>query len=88
MLIDAVNTDFTRVAYVREQAQKFLRTNNGHLENPTTIAVLTDSGTQIQKNFTSDGNALSSSLDHYTISLREITRSSGSGVPTNACKPR
>jgi VWFA-related protein len=77
LLIDAVNTDVSRVAYAREQAQKFLKTNNGQLENPTTIAVLTDSGTQIQKDFTSDGNALSSSLDHYTIGLREITRASG-----------
>ena len=77
LLIDAVNTDFSRVAYAREQAQKFLKANNGQLENPTTIAVLTDRGTQIQKDFTRDGNALSSSLDQYTISLREITRSSG-----------
>jgi VWFA-related protein len=77
LLLDAVNTDASRVAYAREQAQKFLKSNNGQLENPTTIAVLTDRGTQIQKDFTSDGNALSSSLDHYTIGLREITRSSG-----------
>lgn len=77
LLLDAVNTDSSRVAYAREQAQKFLKSNNGQLENPTTIAVLTDRGTQIQKDFTSDGNALSSSLDHYTIGLREITRSSG-----------
>jgi VWFA-related protein len=77
LLIDAVNTDFSRVAYAREQAQKFLKANHGQLENPTTVAVLTDRGTQIQKSFTSDGNALSASLDHYTIGLREITRSSG-----------
>jgi VWFA-related protein len=77
LLIDAVNTDFTRVAYAREQAQKFLKGNNGQLENPTTIAVLTDSGMQIQKGFTNDGNALSSSLDQYTTGLRQITRSSG-----------
>jgi VWFA-related protein len=77
LLIDAVNTDFSRVAYAREQTQKFLKTNNGQLENPTTIAVLTDRGTQIQKDFTTDGNALSASLNGYTIGLREITRSSG-----------
>jgi VWFA-related protein len=77
LVIDAVNTDFTRVAYARDQAQSFLKTNEGHLANPTTIAVLTDRGTQIQKDFTSDGNALSSSLDNYTTGLREITRASG-----------
>jgi VWFA-related protein len=77
LLIDAVNTNVSRVAYAREQAQKFLKANNGQLENPMTIAVLTDRGTQIQKDFTSDGNALSSSLDHYTIGLRDVTRASG-----------
>jgi VWFA-related protein len=77
LLIDAVNTDFSRVAYAREQTQKFLKENNGQLENPTTLAVLTDRGLQIQKGFTNDGNALSSSLDNYMIGLRQITRSSG-----------
>jgi len=57
--------------------QKFLRTNGGHLAHPTTIAVLTDNGTQMQKDFSSDGKALSASLDHYTIGLRQITRSTG-----------
>jgi VWFA-related protein len=77
LLIDAVNSGFDRVAYVREQVKKFLQTDGGHLAHPTTIAILTDKGTQIQKDFTNDGNALSSSLDHNTIGLRQITRNSG-----------
>jgi VWFA-related protein len=77
LLIDAVNTDFSRVAYVRDQVQKFLKLNGGHLVHPTSIAVLTDKGMQLQKEFTVDGNALRASLDHYTIGLREISRSSG-----------
>ena len=44
LLIDAVNIDFTRMAYVREEVQKFLRTNGGHLAHPTTIAVLSFAG--------------------------------------------
>jgi VWFA-related protein len=77
LLIDAVNTDFSRVSYMRAEAQRFLKANDGHLADPTTIAVLTDKGTQIEKEFSTDGNALSGSLDHYTTGLREITRSSG-----------
>src|ERR1700733_2944399 len=77
LLIDAVNIDFRRVAYVREEVQKFLRANGGHLAHPTTIAVLTDKGTQMQKDFSSDGNALGASLDHDAIGLRQITRSTG-----------
>jgi VWFA-related protein len=77
LLIDAVNTDFSKVSYIRAETQKFLRANGGHLEHPTTIAVLTDKGTEMQKEFSTDGNALSASLDNYTSGLREITRSSG-----------
>lgn len=77
LLIDAVNSDFNRVAYVRQEVQKFLKADEGKLAHPTTLAVLTDKGTQMEKDFTSDGNALSASLDHYTIGLREIRRDSG-----------
>lgn len=77
LLIDAVNTNFDRVAYVRGEVQKFLRSNGGHLAQPTSIAVLTDKGTQIQRDFSTDGNTLSSTLDHYAIGLREITRATG-----------
>ncbi|MBB6144542.1 VWFA-related protein [Silvibacterium bohemicum] len=77
LLIDAVNTNFDRVAYVRNEVQKFLKANDGKLANPTTIAVLTDDGTQMQKGFTQDGNALNASLEHYTIGLRQLTRSTG-----------
>ena len=31
----------------------------------------------MQEDFSSDGNALSDLLDHYTTGLREITRSAG-----------
>ena len=77
VLIDAVNIDFTRVAYARQQVQKYLKADGGRLDHPTTIAVLTDKGTVFQKEFTQDGNALSGSLDHYTIGLREIRRDAG-----------
>lgn len=77
LLIDAVNTRFDTVAYERNGLQRFLRADGGQLAHPTMIAVLTDQGTQMQKGFSSDGNALSASLDHYTIGLREITRRTG-----------
>lgn len=77
LLIDGVNTRYSRVSYVSQQVQDFLKTNHGQLEYPTTVAILTDRGVVIQKNFTSDGNALSSSISHYMISLREITRDTG-----------
>ncbi|WP_218624045.1 VWA domain-containing protein [Granulicella sp. dw_53] len=77
LVIDAVNTGFSKAAYVREEVQKFLRANGGHLAYPTTIAIVTDKGAQLQKDFSSDGNALSTSLDRNPTGLRQITRSSG-----------
>jgi VWFA-related protein len=77
LLLDAVNIDFSRVAYARQEVQKFLKADGGHLAHPTTIAFLTDKGTQMQREFSSDGNALSASLDHDTTGLREIGRDTG-----------
>ena len=77
LVIDAVNTNFSRVAYAKEQVQKFLKASDGHLAQPTTLAVLTDKGMEMEKAFTTDGTALSSSLAQHTIGLREINRSSG-----------
>jgi len=77
LLVDAVNTGYQRVAYERDQIDKFLRADGGHLAHPTALAVLTDTGTQIQEGFSIDGNALSASLDQYTVSLRNVRRTDG-----------
>jgi len=77
LVVDAVNTEYQNVAYERDQIEKFLRMDGGHLAHPTALAVFTDTGTQIQGEFTSDGNALSASLETYVVGLRDIRRSSG-----------
>jgi len=76
LLIDAVNTPFNLVAYMRDQTEKFLKTNDGKLAHPTTIAVLKDQGIQLTDGFSTDGNALGSALQGYNIGLRSITRDS------------
>jgi VWFA-related protein len=77
MVIDAVNTSFQSVAYERTEIDKFLRADGGHLPRPTTIAIFTDQGMQLQEGFTQDGNALSASLEKEVIGLRTIRRSAG-----------
>jgi VWFA-related protein len=77
LLIDAVNTDFQRVNYERSEIDKFLRAEGGHLAYPTALAVLTDAGVQLQQDFSSDGHALSSALDQFSIGLRTIRRDTG-----------
>jgi VWFA-related protein len=77
LLIDAVNTSYESVVYERQQIDKFLRANNGHLAYPTSLVIFKDTGSQIQDAATTDGNALSADLDHAEIGLRSIRRSSG-----------
>jgi VWFA-related protein len=76
LVIDAVNTGYQTLAYERGQIDRFLRANGGRLAQPMTLAFFTDKGTQLEQGFTSDGNGLSESFDHYDIGLREIHRSS------------
>ena len=77
LVIDAVNTSISNLSYEREEIDKFLRANNGQLAYPTSLAILTDTSTQIAQSFSTDGNAISASLDQQSIGLREIRRSSG-----------
>jgi VWFA-related protein len=76
ILIDAVNTSFQMVAWSRQEVEKYLKTNEGQLPFPTSIAVLNDQGVQIDNGFSTDGNALSDGLEHHEIGLREINRTS------------
>jgi len=76
LLLDAVNTPYQMAAYMRQQIEAFLKGNGGALAQPTTIAVLTDQGTQIESRFSTDGAALSQDLDQHAIGLRDITRNS------------
>jgi VWFA-related protein len=76
LLVDAVNTPLELVSDMRNQMEKFLKANKGTLAHPTTIAVLTDDGLQLNNNFSMDGNALSDALEHHLIGLRQITRDS------------
>jgi VWFA-related protein len=76
LVIDAVNTGYQNIAYQRGQIDKFLRANGGRLAQPMALAFFTDAGTQVQQDFSTDGNGLSESFDRYAIGLRNVHRSS------------
>jgi VWFA-related protein len=76
LVIDAVNVPYERIAFEREEIDKFLHANGGRLAYPTSIAFFTDQGIQLQQGYSSDGNELSTSVDHYAFGLRDIRRSS------------
>lgn len=77
LLIDLVNTGFSRVAYERQEIEKFLRQNNGQLAYPATLVMFTDTGTQIAPQPSRDGNAMASMLESSNSPLRVIGRSAG-----------
>ncbi len=76
LFIDAVNAPYEMVAYMRDGMEKFLKAKEGTLAHPTTIAVLTDQGVQIDGSFSTDGNSLSDKLSQRQIGLRQVHRNS------------
>jgi len=79
LLIDAVNLGFREVAVARNGINKFLNADGGRLSQTTTFAILTDKGIYFHEEFSKDGNALSTALEHYTIPLRSINNATDHG---------
>lgn len=77
IMLDAVNLPYTAVSYAREQLAQYLSSKEGRLPQPTTVAVLQDNGVQIRPQFTTNGDELRSSLDRFSIGLRNLRRSAG-----------
>jgi VWFA-related protein len=77
IVIDSVNTPFTYLGYQRDQIAKYLRSNEGVLPYPTTLAILTDEKFEVIKGAGNDGDALADKLEHADIGLRTITKNQG-----------
>jgi VWFA-related protein len=77
VVIDAVNTKPETIAYERNQIDRFFSANGGRLPHPTTFAIFADDVTHIQPGFTTDGNALSASLNDQVVSIRRVPPSTG-----------
>jgi VWFA-related protein len=77
LLVDEVNTNFTRVAYERDEIKRVLLQNGGKLARPMSLAFFSDTGTDVQNATSRDGNALLALFDQHETALRGIRRSSG-----------
>ena len=77
IVVDAVNANYSTVAFERQQLDKFLSANEGQLERPTALAILTEKGVKEQPNSTRDGKAIMAALDSQTTGLRLVGRSAG-----------
>ncbi len=77
LVVDAVNTAYSRVAYERQQIDKLLKQDGGSLAWPISIAFFTDAGLQSPGPPSRDGNALIAYLDQNQNGLRVSNRSQG-----------
>jgi len=58
LMMDTVNSGLVDIGFMREEVEKFLRQNGGHLAQPTTVLVFTDSGFEVVGKTSLDGNTL------------------------------
>lgn len=75
-VVDAINTPFQGVSYLREGLDAFLRSGGGELPMPTSLVMLTDKSPS-QSAPSEDGRQLAGELDGQQAGLRSITRSQG-----------
>ncbi|MGA2888516.1 MAG: VWA domain-containing protein [Terracidiphilus sp.] len=77
LVIDAVNFGFQQVAFTRQEIERFLRQNGGHLAQPVSIFVLTNQGVDVRRQPSVDGNALAAEVSQLDNKLRTISSSAG-----------
>src|ERR1017187_8739599 len=77
LLLDAINLDFQQVSIARQDIEKFLRQNGGHLAQPVSIFIFLNEGVKVLAQPSTDGNAQAASLSQVDSQLRMIGRSQG-----------
>lgn len=77
IVLDTINADFDVFAQERELLVQYLKSGGGRLAHPTSLAILTEKGIQVEKTPTRDGNGLAATLTGANSELRMIGRSAG-----------
>ncbi|MGA7243235.1 MAG: VWA domain-containing protein [Terracidiphilus sp.] len=72
LVIDMVNLPFQEVAVTRQEIERFLQANGGHLRQPVTLLLLTDAGMRVQPRPSVDGNALVSVVRQIKGNVRTV----------------
>jgi len=72
IILDEVNTPFSRVVYARQGLQTFLKQNQGQLTHPISLGIFTDDGLQLQTKPSVDGNALAAALEQKGQGFRKV----------------
>lgn len=77
IVVDMINTDFDRIAYMREQLGEFLEENGGKLAHPTSLAVMSERRVSMMGVSTYDGHSLNASLKKVNTETRAVGGSAG-----------
>jgi VWFA-related protein len=77
LVVDEVNTVFSRVAYERDEIERYFKRDGGALPVPISLAYLSDKGLVMGGTATKDGNALIAAMNDNKNGLRTVTRSQG-----------
>ena len=74
LVIDDVNAPLQTIAFARSELKKFFAKNDGRLRAPISIAVMTDTKTDIQPGFSQNGAEVNAALQKYPIGLHTVRR--------------
>jgi VWFA-related protein len=77
LVVDTVNLMFQQLSFVRGELDEFLRQNGGQLQQPLTLALLTEKGIRIQPRPSTDGNAIATMLSGVKGSVRVLDQAMG-----------
>ena len=77
IVVDMINANVLTVAREREEVGAYLKGNSGELLNPTSIAVIADSGVKAAPGSSRDGNKLLAAFNQTQSEMRDIGRSAG-----------
>lgn len=77
IVVDMINTDFDRIAYMREQLGEFLEENGGKLAHPTALAVMSERRVSMMGVSTYDGRSLNASFKKVSTEMRAVGGSAG-----------
>jgi VWFA-related protein len=77
LLIDATNNSLHSIAFERNQIEKFLRQNGGHLAQPVTLMIFSERGVQVGPQPSTDGNIVAQELDKVGATMHTVQRSGG-----------
>jgi VWFA-related protein len=74
LVVDTLGMPGMLASHEREQVEKFLRWNDGHLAHPVSIFSLRDSGLWLLADHSEDGNALAAQVEHDDQSQNQPIR--------------